>query len=170
MELVYCLCCGTRTTEQMVDGVPRARCPNCDWVHYQDPKVAAGVILFDSQKRVLLVKRATPPVDTWTFPGGYVDRFEDPDKAACREVLEETGMTVRTTELLGIYRSQDSPVLLLVYLGEATPESAPPTALHECKDARYFTQEEIPWEQLSFETTLWALKDSVRTRAEASVD
>ena len=119
---------------------------------------------------MLLVKRAIPPVDTWTFPGGYVDRFEDPDKAACREVLEETGMTVRTTELLGIYRSQDSPVLLLVYLGEATPESAPPTALHECKDARYFTQEEIPWEQLSFETTLWALKDSVRTRAEASVD
>ena len=170
MELVYCLCCGTRTTEQLVDGVPRARCPKCEWVHYHDPKVAAGVIIFDPKKRVLLVQRAIPPVNTWTFPGGYVDRFEDPDKAACREVFEETGMTVQTTELLGIYRAQDSPVLLLVYLGEATLKSAPPRALHECKDARYFTQEEIPWEHLSFETTLRALKESYATRAEARVE
>lgn len=37
----------------------------------------------------------------WTLPGGGLEPGEDPEAAAVREVLEETGFVVELTDLLG---------------------------------------------------------------------
>ena len=56
------------------------------------PKVAAGVVLIDAD-RVLLVRRVNEPYrGRWTLPAGFVDAGEDPRRAAERECLEETGL------------------------------------------------------------------------------
>lgn len=159
MKTIYCIQCGARTVLRLVDQVERKQCPDCQWIHYEDPKVAAGVILF-RQSRVLLVRRTIAPEGTWTFPGGYVDRYEDPDLAAIREVREETGIEVSADRLLKIYRASDSPVLLIVYLGTLKENSPPPTAMSECDEVRYFEYSQIPWDNLAFQTTRQALKDA----------
>jgi 8-oxo-dGTP pyrophosphatase MutT (NUDIX family) len=54
--------------------------------------VAAGMLLFDEQDRVLLVDPTYKP--GWEFPGGVVEPGEPPARAAVREVAEELGLCV----------------------------------------------------------------------------
>ena len=50
---------------------------------------------------VLLLLRPWPP--GWELPGGHCDQGEDPAACAVREALEETGLDVRVTALVGVY-------------------------------------------------------------------
>ena len=61
-----------------------------------NPQVAVGAIVIRDNK-VLLVKRKQPPSEgLWAIPGGRVELGETLQKAAEREVREETGVTVQT--------------------------------------------------------------------------
>lgn len=62
------------------------------------PRVAVGAIVF-KDKRVLLVRRGKPPaMDLWAIPGGSVEICETLQRAAEREILEETGITIKALE------------------------------------------------------------------------
>ena len=62
------------------------------------PQVAVGAIVFKDDK-VLLVLRANPPAkEQWAIPGGRVELGETLQKAAEREIKEETGITIRARE------------------------------------------------------------------------
>ena len=43
----------------------------------------------------------------WLPPGGHIEVNEDPIEAVLREVLEETGLEVEVTRLVGVYTSPD---------------------------------------------------------------
>jgi 8-oxo-dGTP diphosphatase len=61
-----------------------------------------GAILRDSAGRLLLVQRAHDPGrGLWSVPGGRVEPGESDSEAVCREILEETGLTVRVGPLVG---------------------------------------------------------------------
>ena len=55
------------------------------------PRVAAGVLFFDEEGRVLLVRPSYKP--GWDIPGGYVEPGESPKQACVREVEEELGIS-----------------------------------------------------------------------------
>lgn len=62
--------------------------------------IAGAVIV--SAGRLLLIRRASPAGSLlWSLPSGKVDPGESPAAAAVREALEEAGVTVVATGLLG---------------------------------------------------------------------
>ncbi len=62
------------------------------------PRVAVGAVVFKDEC-VLLVRRGQPPAeDLWAIPGGSVEIGETLQEAAEREMLEETGIQIRTAK------------------------------------------------------------------------
>ncbi len=146
-------------TQREAFGRPRAACNACGFVHFRDPKVAAAVLLGD-QGRVLLVRRAVDPRrGFWALPAGFVEVDELPDEAAAREALEETGLHVAVGNLLRIRRTSnpDKPGLLLTYQGQVIGGAL--QASDDVSEARWFSAQEIPWDDLAFETTRESLHD-----------
>jgi len=72
---------------------------------------------------IVMIERAREPIG-WALPGGFVDYGEDPADAARREVMEETGLEVELTELLGTYGAPDRDPrqhnVSIVYVGRAS--------------------------------------------------
>ncbi|MEU0333422.1 NUDIX domain-containing protein [Streptomyces sp. NPDC006193] len=84
------------TAVRIAEAVGSGAVPACDIVQTPEPTaetLAAGVLLFDEQDRVLLVDPTYKP--GWEFPGGVVERGEAPARAGMREVAEETGIRLR---------------------------------------------------------------------------
>lgn len=153
----FCSGCAAPLQRRTVEGKVLPVCPRCGQVVYADPKVAAGAIIEDGG-RVLLLRRAISPArGLWTFPGGYVDRGEPVPEAAAREAHEEAGVTVALGALLGVYSARGVPVVLIVYralVAEGTPRAGP-----EALELRWVEPEDIPWEELAFPSTAEALTD-----------
>jgi len=65
------------------------------------PRVGVGVLLVDSQRRVLLTLRRRPPeAGCWSIVGGKVDFLEKLEECAIREAREEAGVDVELLQLL----------------------------------------------------------------------
>jgi len=90
-------------------GQLRPVCPQCGWIHFVDPKVAAAVLVTQGE-RVLLVRRVNEPFrGMWTLPAGFVNGGEDPAEAAQRECLEETGLSIHVTRVYEIVSGREHP-------------------------------------------------------------
>lgn len=133
-------------------GEKRPTCPACGWVHYEDPKVAAGALLLRGRE-VLLVRRIMEPfTGTWSIPAGFVNAFEDPAAAARRECLEETGLTVEIDELFDLLTGREhsrGADIFLVYRAHVV--SGTLAAADDADQIGWFSLEELP--PLAFETT-----------------
>ena len=69
----------------------------------KDPIILPGAIALirDEAGRILMTKRRYWGI--WDFPSGFSDLGETVTQTAVREVLEETGLHVTPTRLLGVY-------------------------------------------------------------------
>jgi ADP-ribose pyrophosphatase YjhB (NUDIX family)/ribosomal protein S27AE len=134
-------------------------CTQCGFVYFLGPKLVAGCVVADGNRTLLLRRGLEPSLGKWTYPGGFVDLGETPEKCALRETVEEVGMTVRDTELLGVYADRKEPmpsIIVVTYL--AKPGSETPIVTPEATEVRYFGFDEIPWDDLAFDTTLQAME------------
>jgi 8-oxo-dGTP diphosphatase len=111
--------------------------------------------------RVLLIRRGTAPLlGEWSLPGGVLECGETLREAVAREALEETGLLIEPTEMLGVYeriirgdggrgddiRGGDGGVryhyVLIDFL--CRPVGGDLKAGSDAADVRWFTREELP--------------------------
>jgi 8-oxo-dGTP pyrophosphatase MutT (NUDIX family) len=141
----YCFHCGTALVARHQEDRDQPTCPKCGFIHYLDPKVAVAVIVGDEHGVLLGKRRVDPGSGRWSFPAGYVNRGEILEEAAAREVLEEIGIAVRLTGLVGVYSERGEPVVLVVYSGEIEAGEPIPDG-HEVSEVRRFPLERLPVE------------------------
>jgi ADP-ribose pyrophosphatase YjhB (NUDIX family) len=114
------------------------------------PLVGADVFLPDDAGRVLLIRRSDNGM--WALPGGFHDLQETPATCAARECLEETGLSVRITRLLGVFSSnryqevnyphKGGKYVHILFLAERIDGIARPTS--EAREIGFFAVQEIP--------------------------
>ena len=151
-------CAGALTSRRIKEGEPeRLVCATCGFVFYLDPKVAACTITMLDGGIVLLRRAIEPSLGKWVFPGGFVDRGETVAAAAVRETLEEVNLRVSLTGILDAYSYAGSQVVVIVYAAEVVGGRL--AACDECLEVGTFPPEEIPWDDLAFESTRAALRD-----------
>ncbi len=122
------------------------------------PLVGVGAIIIEDG-RVVLVKRGHPPLQgEWSIPGGVLEVGEMLREAAVREAREETGLTVETRDLLGVFdRVLKDPkgetlyhYVLIDFLCRRI--SGELKGASDAEEARWFTQEEAAQVPLAKDT------------------
>jgi 8-oxo-dGTP diphosphatase len=88
----------------------------------RNPYPTVDVIVERGDGKILLLHRKNPP-EGWALPGGFIDYGERAEAAARREILEECGVEVVLTDLLGVYSAPDRDprhhTLTVVYVGRS---------------------------------------------------
>ncbi|MDY0407545.1 NUDIX domain-containing protein [Virgibacillus soli] len=85
--------------------------------HHPQQIVSTAVFVTNDSGEVLLVRNAHRS-DTMEIPGGQVEEGESIVDAARREVLEETGVSVKLTNVTGIYQNKVSGIVCVVFRGK----------------------------------------------------
>ncbi len=134
----------------------RMVCKECEFVLFQDPKLAAGTLFQEHDKLVLLRRAIEPGYGKWVFPGGFVDRGETVVDAAIRETREEANIDVEIRELIDVYSYSGSPVVVVVYAAEIMGGEL--KAADETLEVKRFDLDDVPWDELAFPSTRDALK------------
>lgn len=151
-NMKFCSQCGAplRIEVPPGDNRPRHVCPSCGAIHYQNPKMVVGCIP-EWEDKILLCRRAIEPrYGLWTLPAGFMENGETTAEGAARETLEEAGARV---DVLGLYSMISLPDINQVYLVfRARLLHLDFTHGEESLEARLFSEQEIPWEQMAFRT------------------
>jgi ADP-ribose pyrophosphatase YjhB (NUDIX family) len=128
--------------DRTVERKTRRACQACGFIAFQDPKVAAAVLVLLDGGLVLVKRGVEPAIGRWAFPSGYIDRGESVEDGAVREMKEETGLIVRTTGLVGLYSETGSRVILAAYSAQVVGGAL--AAGHDADEAGTFDLEDLP--------------------------
>jgi ADP-ribose pyrophosphatase YjhB (NUDIX family) len=162
VEYRFCPRCAGRLESRALkqDDPQRLVCQACGFVFYLGPKLVAGAIVETGGGIVLIQRAIEPGYGLWTFPGGFVERGEVAEAAAARETLEETGLEIEISEIVGLYTYEDQIPAIAVFAARVTGGELAP--LDETLDVRAFPPDELPWSEMAFPSTGHALKDYLR--------
>ena len=118
-----------------------------------DISTVAKVVIVDSKKRVLFLKRSNYMekfAGEWDLPGGHLKQNESLAAGLEREVQEETGLSVKSSRLVDI----DNNLHFFV----AKYDSQPIKISHEHTEYRFFEQQELDPSQKFQKIALKALE------------
>lgn len=162
----YCLQCGHEAERKIpaTDNMPRLVCPNCHYIHYENPKVICGTLVIYGDK-VLLCRRAIEPqYGLWTLPAGFMENGETIAEGAARECYEEADAIAIDPQLYCIYDIPDIGQIYVIYL--TTLKDGAYGIGSESLDTALFSEQEIPWDQIAFEAVRRTLKSYFDDRAQ----
>jgi NADH pyrophosphatase NudC (nudix superfamily) len=113
-EYRYCPLCRTPLEPRMHGGKDRPACPQCGFVHWNNPVPVVAAIVERSGCVVLVRSHGRPP--TWYgLVAGFLESGEHPDDAVLREVREELGLDVARATFVGTYAFERLNQILFVY-------------------------------------------------------
>lgn len=161
----YCSRCATELTLGQLPGEDRQRlaCSNCGFIAYLNPRLVVSALPVTEAGEVILLRRAIEPgYGRWAQPGGFLEIDETAQEGAIRETLEETGLIVEPTRMIGLYSRPQAAVVVAAWEARIVGGDAHPTA--ESLEVRSFQPAQLPWPLIAFQTTTWALRDWLRLR------
>jgi ADP-ribose pyrophosphatase YjhB (NUDIX family) len=153
----YCSSCGGpvsfRTPEK--DTHERWVCDDCGIVHYQNPLIVVGCVA-ERNGKVLLCKRSIEPrYGYWTVPGGFMELGETMAGGAARETLEEACATVELSHLFASVDVIDAGQVHIFFSGKLVSDYG---VGEESLEVGLFSEDEIPWDEIAFQSGKFALK------------
>ena len=152
----HCCNCGTAVDIRLPDDgdtKPRAVCPACHLVHYDNPLNVVGTVPVwgDSGQYVLLCKRNIEPrFGKWTLPAGFMELNETTAEGAARETTEEAGAQFEMGEIFTLMNVSRVGQVHIYYRARLLSDVFDPG--HETIEARLFTEDQIPWDEIAFRT------------------
>ncbi len=154
----YCSECGEKVIFKIPEGdhLNRYCCDRCGIIHYRNPKVIVGSLIYHGDK-ILLAKRAIPPRENfWTLPAGFMEMNESAEAGAIREVFEEVNAQIKIERLLAIIDIVHISQIYILYLARLENDKFHPGV--ETLETKLFTESDIPWNALAFDS----IKETIR--------
>ena len=139
----FCPRCGAALEFPEIGDLPRPRCPACGFVHFRNPGVGAACVVYDDEKRVLMVRRSDSGL--WCIPCGFCEWGEDIRHAAARECREETGIEVEVGDVLQVMSNFHDPAKPTIGVWfAATAVGGSLAAGDDAIDAAWFPPDHLP--------------------------
>ncbi len=155
----HCKNCGTAVVYRIPDDgdtKPRAVCPACVTVHYENPLNVVGTVPHWGDRVLLCKRNIEPRFGKWTLPAGFMELHETLAQGAARETVEEAGAQFEMEGLFSILNVAPVGQVHFFYKARLTSDQFDPG--HETIEARLFAEAEIPWDEIAFKTVKETLR------------
>jgi ADP-ribose pyrophosphatase len=155
----YCPKCAGNLAEK--NGYPV--CQKCGFVFYQNSKPTSSSVIVNEKNETLLLKRAiNPHFGKWDIAGGFLENGEDPVVGLKREAKEELGVSVEPLEVLNIcvdnYGLAEDDFYTFNIFYKCKISDGEIVLDQENSEFKWFSKNEIPWNELAFDNTTIALR------------
>lgn len=149
----HCRECGTAVAYRVPDDGDtrqRAICPACGTIHYENPLMVVGTVPVLGERVLLCKRNIEPRWGRWTLPAGFMELDETTAQGAARETDEEAGAQIELGPLFSLLNVPQVGQVHIFYLASLLSDRFNPG--HETIEARLFTEDEIPWDEIAFRT------------------
>ncbi|QUX97124.1 NUDIX hydrolase [Marinomonas sp. CT5] len=146
----FCPQCGhaVNMTIPAGDNRPRAVCPSCHYIDYDNPRLITGTIPLYKDKILLCRRNIEPRLGFWTLPAGFMENQETTSEGALRETLEESGSKAKCKQAFSMISIPRINQVHLFYIAELEKDDF--HATEESSEVALFDLDEIPWGELAF--------------------
>jgi len=112
LESNFCPKCCTKLIAMKQKGVFRKVCAKCQYIQYINPLPGVAVLI-ENDHKLLIGRRSQKSFlgGKWCLPCGFIEHNESFVEAACREVFEETGLSINITSLINVSSNRLTPGL-----------------------------------------------------------
>ena len=155
----HCRQCGALVARRLPDDgdtKERAICTACHTVHYENPLNVVGTVPYFGERVLLCMRNIEPRLGKWTLPAGFMELGETLAQGAARETVEEAGAQFEMQELFSIMNVVRVGQVHFFYRARLTSDSFDPG--HETMEARLFSEQDIPWDEIAFRTVKQTLQ------------
>ncbi len=149
----HCRECGAAVTYRLPDDGdtrPRAICPVCNTIHYENPLMVVGTVPVMGERVLLCKRNIEPRWGKWTLPAGFMELGETAEQGAARETDEEAGALIEMGPLFSLLSVPQVGQVHIFYRATVLSDKFDPG--HETLEARLFAEDEIPWDEIAFRT------------------
>ena len=153
VPIKHCRNCGTPVVYRLPDDGDtreRAVCPACDTIHYENPLNVVGTLPYLGERVLLCRRNIEPRWGKWTLPAGFMELGETAAQGAARETVEEAGAQFELEDLLSVLSVPKVGQVHLFWRARLLSERLDPGP--ETIEARLFSEDEIPWDEIAFRT------------------
>ncbi len=149
----HCRECGAAVSYRLPDDGdtrPRAICPVCHTIHYENPLMVVGTVPVMGERVLLCKRNIEPRWGKWTLPAGFMELGETAEQGAARETDEEAGALIEMGPLFSLLSVPQVGQVHIFYRAMLLSDQFDPG--HETLEARLFAEDEIPWDEIAFRT------------------
>ncbi len=152
----FCPSCGS--THFTFPDNRRFLCDDCGFTYYHNIAAAVAIVFTFEDKVLFAVRNVDPDKGKWDLPGGFIDPNETAEEAACREIKEELGIEITTTDLKYIttspnkylYKNVPYRTMDIFYACELTSDIIKIEAEDEIQELIWVKRSEIDLNQIGF--------------------